>query len=140
MVEIPAKVLENIAGILHKKYLQMIKIHDLTVQMQEAVSRNDNVSIQLYMDMRQDVMIAVDGLEGEMEQILNTISHEGRERMAMLMNKEAEELPNVEEGEEKIVKAYANIQRQLQKTIALDKELNKKITGTKSFYQNNGSL
>lgn len=140
MVEIPAKVLENIAGILHKKYLQMIKIHDLTVQMQEAVSRNDNVSIQLYMDMRQDVMIAVDGLEGEMEQILNTISHEGRERMAMLMNKEAEDLPNVEEGEEKIVKAYANIQRQLQKTIALDKELNKKITGTKSFYQNNGSL
>lgn len=135
MTEIDEGAANKIVDILHKQYLQMIKMHDLTVQMKESVQRDDNISIQMYLNMRQDVMIAVDVLEGELLNITSSMSHDLQERMAQLLSPAWKDLHIRDVGEEKIVQEYDKIQRQLQKTVALDRELNQKVAGKSSYYQ-----
>ena len=121
--------------LLHKKYLQLIKIHDITVQLSDALNRNDDVSAQMYINMRQDSMLEVDEIEGQIHQLIFRMPDEWQSRMMQLTSRHWKDLHIEDDEEAKVGEEVDKIMRQLDRTIAIDRVLNKRIGGRDSYYQ-----
>lgn len=126
------EILQNIAVYLQKKYNGLNEIENLTKQLQDALSYGDRVTIRMLIKMRQEEMDKIDQIDLKKTRILNILSENKKRAL-----KKGDSSPFLAENED-LVKKIAEIEhknhRVLEKLIELDKFVNRRLAGDKSYY------
>lgn len=105
---------------------------DLTQQMAQASDRNDQVSIQMLVGMRQDPIDKLEAADQALRDLLYDIKDvEEYSRLAAILNGTAEP----EARERPLADQAASNQRRLKQVLDLDRILNQKLAREKSIYQ-----
>lgn len=127
-------IMIEILKLYQRKYNAVSEIHRLTEEMGEFLSKNDRVSVQLIMKMRQDEMNLADKCNTSVALIESAMEQNDRNRLQRLLENSGEN--NIAETfeEKKLQEIAKNIKLILQKTIELDKRLSSRIAGNDSFY------
>lgn len=129
------EMLHEIAKRLQRKYSLLNEVYRTTAELGEAVSRDDRVSSQLSIQMRQDAMDSVDKCEREIQLLIASLPEKERETIWNWMKWEQKDLPSdiLSEGR-LIIEISRNIRAQVKKTIEADKIINRRLAGDNSFY------
>lgn len=114
-----------------KKYGYLSEVMDLSQQLGEALDRNDQVSVQMLVAMRQEPILHLQ----ELKQAFSS-------RAALLTSEEQARVSALSQGaepqgeEETLYHTQAGIARRLlERVLELDKRLNRRMTGDSSFYK-----
>lgn len=131
-----SKILNKVIILLQRKYNSVCEIEKTTNEIAEAMSRNDNVALEMTISMRGEAMIAAGRVDEQLEDIMEDMQDENdRQRLRLLLTNKSEIEP-LNGEEERIIVIRKNIHSLLLKTIEVDKVINMKIGGDKSFYAN----
>lgn len=116
-----------------KQYRIALELERITRELEQAVGRNDHVSLHLILDMRQQSIEEMQDLRESVSRYLNRLDQsQCREAEALLKNP-AKFHPESWE-EEKLCETAESIKAALKKVIVIDKRINLKIADKKSFY------
>lgn len=117
-----------------RKYNAVSEIQRLTEEMGDLLSKNDKVSVQLVIKMRQDEMDQADKCNGAIAILEDEMNPDDRSRLQQLTENGGSN--NIAETfeEKKLQEIVRNIKLVLQKTVELDKRLSSRIAGKDSFY------
>lgn len=116
---------------LKKEYNLCSEIEDMTKELAEAMNRDDQVSIGMVLRMRGEAMAEADKAARERGLLLNA----GGERKERLLKLAAcQEIPDMTEAEEKILKLFRSRRQALERTAGLDQRVSTRFAGEKSFY------
>ena len=113
-----------------KKYNCLSEVSDLTRQIGEAMDRNDNVSVRMLVAMRQEPLLQLEELKQAVEAKEGSLPPEDRERVSALRKGAS---PQGEEEAAFHSQAGA-ARRLLERIVALDERLNRRLAGGNSFY------
>lgn len=117
-----------------KKYTIVNEIFRLTEEIGNLLSKDDRVSTQLVLNMRQDEMDLADQCSSSLALLEDAMDVGRRQHLRqMLTSEEGEQLAGSWE-EKKILEIYQKIQLTLNKTMEMDKRINMRIAGKDSFY------
>lgn len=116
-----------------KKYLRLNEVMDTTVQLADALGRDDEVSARMLLAMREEPIQEIDNAQRCIRRILCSLPSEEQEHLRVLMIGSGREKPHA--GEEALDGESQKNYRLLTRILALDKPLNRKIAKEKSFYQ-----
>lgn len=119
---------------VQRNYVHMVEIERLTKDLGDSLSRNDRESAELVLKMRGEEMEQAGATKREIQTILEAMDGEEREKMRSWLNGEKKYEPDCFEAK-KIAELGGQTQQVLKRTISLDKVLNSKIAGKKSYYQ-----
>jgi len=111
----------------------MVEIERVTKDLAEAMSRNDQESVQLLMKMRQEELEQFGETKQEIR-LLTEAGGEEKEKIKSWLNGEDEYQPENFEAR-KIKELSCQIKQVLNRTISVDKVLSMKVTGKDSYYQ-----
>lgn len=115
-----------------KKYNLLSEVMDLSQQLGEAMSRNDDVSVRLLLSMRQEPILQLEEIKRAGSLKRESLSPEDQERVAVLSRQGAE--PQ-EENERLYWKQAGSARRLLERVLELDRRLNRRLAGKDSFYE-----
>lgn len=118
-----------------KKYNKVNELLDLTKEMETCLGKNDQVSFQMLMLMRQQVMLDIDKIDGLRNVLFHGMPVEFREKAKYAMSKEAKVEMLESKQEIQIAELSAKIQRFLERIISIDRVMNQKIGGKESYYE-----
>ena len=114
-----------------RRYALLSELFDLTKQLAEAVDRNDEVTIQMLLSMREGPLAQMRQVEENLTRQRASLSEEDGRRLGELLSgaqaRQAEETALSEQ--------VGTNRRLLSQLVELDKRVNKKVTGEKSIYQ-----
>lgn len=118
-----------------KKYSIVVEISRLTEEIGELLSKDDRVSSQLVLGMREDEMYKADDCSSALGLLEEAMEQGARQRLHLLL--ESEEGAKLAETweEKKIIEINNNINLTLKKTVEIDKRINLRIAGKESFYR-----
>lgn len=119
---------------VQRNYMHMVEIERLTKDIGDSLSRNDKESVQLILKMRGEEMDKYGTTKREIEIILDAADGEEKEKFLSWLKGENKYEPDGPEIK-KIVELSGKTRQLLKRTIDLDKVLNMKVAGTKSYYQ-----
>lgn len=128
------ELLTEILKRVQRNYTRVVEIERITRELGDALSRNDQESAQLLIKMRQDEMEMVGESRHEIQMLLQTVDEEEREKLKGWLNGKRGEQPDSFEAQ-KIMEISGTLTQILDRTISLDKAINKKIAGKDSFYK-----
>ena len=113
-----------------KRYNCPSEVMDLSQQMGEALDRNDSVSVRMLVAMRQEPLLQLEELKQAIEAKETSLLPQERERVSALREGAAPK------GEEETTYhgQAGSVRRLLERVIALDERLNRRLAGGKSFY------
>lgn len=130
------EMLREIAKRLQRKYSLMNEVYRTTAELGDSVSRDDRVSSQLSIQMRQDAMDSVDKCEREIQLLAASLPGKEREMVWNWMKWEQENLPpDISSEGRLIIEISRNIRAQIKKTIEIDRAINMRLAGDNSFYK-----
>lgn len=119
---------------LQRKYGSMNEIFRMTREMQEVLERDDRVSLDMMISMRQDEIERAVDCDRDIQYLLSVLAPQKREQVRDWLNhgtaKEQDGFEAVKMGE-----IAASIRKVLEKTIQVDKRMSKRVAGKDSFYQ-----
>ncbi|MCI8294270.1 MAG: hypothetical protein HFH53_12180 [Hespellia sp.] len=118
---------------MQKNYMHITEIERLTKEMGDALSRNDQESVQLLLQMRQEEMDQADVARNEMRMITEVLSPEDRSEVEALFTEENVRTEDFEST--KIVELSRQIMRVRERVIAIDQTISSKLAGKESYYQ-----
>lgn len=116
---------------LRKKTNIYSEVFDLTKQLQDVMSRNDDKSIKLIMNMRKDAMLSSESIELELQRLIDLLPEEKRVDVKSQMNKKFD-TKGATIGTYPIYDIHMSGQSILEKTIAIDKRLQMKFNMAKN--------
>ena len=117
---------------LKRIYRNLDATMDLSRQMAEAVDRDDQVTVQMLLAMREEpIRELTNAREALKQQIAASVLEDAKHLRAILNGEEVE----TAEEERVLVNQVAANQRLLEQVQQLDKILNQKISREKSIYQ-----
>lgn len=114
-----------------RMYSLLNEVMDLSRQLAEALDRNDQVTVQMVISMREEPIKRLRAVQSALEEQRNSLDPEAGERLGALLNG----APAEEPGEEALASQVAINRRLLTQVLELDRVLNKKVTREKSIYQ-----
>lgn len=106
------------------------EIFDLTGQLAEAVDREDQVSIQMLLAMRREPIDKLDIVNAALQEKQKGLPVEEARHLADLLSGGPADGP----GEDKLVEQLASNRRLLDRLVALDQTVNRKLSRDKSIY------
>lgn len=119
---------------MQKKYLCMSEIERITREIGEFLSRNDQLSVQMLLGMRQDEMDKADMFDNNIRCLMSVLTSEEAIQVEKWV-KGKEDLKISDKVAENIIEKGKNIQQILKRTIETDKYINTRIAGIHSFYK-----
>lgn len=119
---------------VQQNYVHMVEIERLTKDMGDSLARNDKESVELLLKMRGEEMEQAGAAKREIQTILEAMNGEEKEKFRSWLNGESKYEPEDFESR-KIAELSSQTQHILKRTISLDKVLNSKVAGKKSYYQ-----
>ena len=115
----------------HDQILHLMEVSDLTKQLQEAVDRNDEVSVNMLLSMREGPVQKL----YEMEQRLQEYCLQLPEASAIRSRELLEGGEPEKQEEETLHEKNASYRRLLASVLENDKQLSLRLGGPKSFYR-----
>lgn len=119
---------------VQRSYIHMVEIERLTRDLGDALSRNDNESAELILKMRGEEMDQAGTVKREIQILLEAMEEEEQAKFRSWLKGEDKYEPDGFEAK-KIAELSGQTQQVLKRTISLDKVLNSKVAGNKSYYQ-----
>ena len=114
-----------------KKYNLLNDVMDLSQQLATAMDRNDQVSVRMLVAMRQDPLTQLEEAKHNLSRRLLEFSPDDQDLAHRLLQGEAGSSPR-----EQAVADQSNVNRRLlERIIELDRRLNHRLTGDKSYYK-----
>lgn len=112
---------------LRKKYTKLNEILDITKQLGESLNMEDEFSFKLMLNTRKDLMLETDSIDYKIDDILKSLSNNQRERINLCLKSKVIEENLLSKEEELARDIYTKSKRLLEKTIALDDVITKKL-------------
>ena len=114
-----------------RRYALLSELFDLTKQLAEAVDRNDEVTIQMLLSMREGPLAQMRQVEENLTRQRSSLSEEDGRRLAELLSG-----AQAQRQEENALSGQVGTNRRLLgQLVELDKRVNKKVTREKTVYQ-----
>lgn len=113
-----------------KIYNLLLEVLDLSRQLAEAADRQDQVTVQLLLSMRQEAVNRLYEADQLLRAMRERLAPEDGERLSQLLNGQ----PPQNAGEQALSAQMADNRRLLDKTIQLDRQISYKIAGSDSVY------
>ena len=114
-----------------RRYALLSELFDLTKQLAEAVDRNDEVTIQMLLSMREGPLARMRQVEENLTRLRSSLSEEDGRRLEELLSG-----AQAQRQEENALSGQVGTNRRLLgQLVELDKRVNKKVTREKSVYQ-----
>ncbi len=126
-----ASALMNIHVQLKRIYTALNETYDLTRQLAEAVDRNDQVTVQMLVAMRQEPVEKLRRGQQVLDQLKAALPQEAQGPMEALLKGSGTPAPE----EAALANQAAINQRLLKQLVDLDRIVNRKVTREKSIYQ-----
>lgn len=127
------ELLTEILRRVQRNYVHMAEIERITKDLGDALSRNDQESAQLLIRMRQDEMERADEVKREIRMLVQAGGAEKEKLVSWLKGEEKYE-PEIFE-EKKIAELSQQLIQAVNRTINVDKFINSRVAGEKSYYQ-----
>lgn len=129
-----SEMLLEIVKQLQKKYHHITEISRLTKEMADSISRNDRVSAQMLLAMRQEEMNQADKCDKNIDCLLESLSDAQADQIRELMSG-INNMDNQGFELQKICEISNHIKQSLEKTIVIDKGMSSRLAGKDSFYK-----
>ena len=114
-----------------RRYALLSELFDLTKQLAEAVDRNDEVTIQMLLSMREGPLAQMRQVEENLTRQRSSLSEEDGRRLEELLSG-----AQAQRQEENALSGQVGTNRRLLgQLVELDKRVNKKVTRETSVYQ-----
>jgi hypothetical protein len=126
-----ASALMNIHVQLKRIYTALNETYDLTRQLADAVDRNDQVTVQMLVAMRQEPVEKLRRGQQVLDQLKAALPPEAQGPMEELLKGTGTPAPE----EAALANQAAINQRLLKQLVDLDRIVNRKVTREKSIYQ-----
>lgn len=126
-----ASALMNIHVQLKRIYTALNETYDLTRQLADAVDRNDQVTVQMLVAMRQEPVEKLRRGQQVLDQLKAALPQEAQGPMEALLKGSGTPAPE----EAALANQAAINQRLLKQLVDLDRIVNRKVTREKSIYQ-----
>ncbi len=127
--------LEQVMVLLQRRYNFLREIKRLTADLQDAVSREDSVSVGLILQMRADEMGNIENCQ----ELIWRMAEKGQRENEDIHRLMSGEFLSMAEGmsyeEDKILKLRKKTAALIKEIQDADKIVNKRAAGTKSFYK-----
>lgn len=129
------ELLTEVLRYVQKEYMQFVEIEKLTKELGDVLSADDRESVQLLLGMRQDAMNAVDEIRENIHIIVNAVEATEAGQLSVLLDCSVE-FPAGETSFEakKIRELSGQIKNSLDRIIAVDRVISKKLAGKDSYY------
>ncbi|MDO4668317.1 MAG: hypothetical protein Q4A63_00725 [Butyricicoccus pullicaecorum] len=127
------KILQLLLVQQKKKYIQLTEVLNVTVQMAEAIERDDNVSMSLLIAMRQEPLLLIDEIQQAVGERLESLPAGTAAHLRALLTGRGTEKA-VPEEQALDDQCQMNF-RLLSRIVAIDKRLNKKVGKGQSYYK-----
>lgn len=124
------KDLMDVLVLEKKMFGKLTEVLDITGQMAEATDRNDQVSVQLLLSMRQEPIEQLRQTEERLGMKQSELSTPDQLQMELLTKGGTSEEP----FERMLSEQVASNRRLLERVLALDKRVNRKLGGDDSCY------
>lgn len=126
-----SSALMNIHVQLKRIYTALNETYDLTRQLADAVDRNDQVTVQMLVAMRQEPVEKLRRGQQVLDQLKAALPQEAQGPMEALLKGSGTPAPE----EAALANQAAINQRLLKQLVDLDRIVNRKVTREKSIYQ-----
>lgn len=113
-----------------KEYLKLLEVAQLTDELAEATDRRDEVSVRMLLGMRQQLLLDLQEMDGELRDSLLARPEEEAIRLGELLNGGAP----AGADEEAFCSQLDKNRQLLAKITALDKRISTRLGGKRSFY------
>lgn len=113
---------------LRKRYTALSETYDLTVQMGEALDRNDSTSFSMLLAMRQEPVLRMQELDGNIRRIVEHDAPDIRARWDALVEGNQPQ----DTDEQMVVKQMQQNKRVIDRLMPLDKRINQVLSERKS--------
>lgn len=134
MEENYAELLMEIAKVLQKKYTYMSEISRLTEEMAEELSRDDRVSVQMTLGMRGEEIEKIRECDHNFHVFLDSAPPELRQWLAEVSKGKSSSSDKYGKEGMLIVRLAESIRSVWEKTMMIDRHMNKRLAGADSFY------
>lgn len=134
MEENYSELLLEIAKMLQKKYTYMSEINRLTEEMAEELSRDDRVSVQMTLGMRGEEIEKMRDCNRHLSLFIDSAPFELKEWL--LRTLDGKGAGSGKYGKEGMLvdRLAGSIRTAWEKTMAIDRHMNKRLAGADSFY------
>lgn len=113
---------------LRKRYTALTETYDLTVQMGEALDRNDRISFSMLLAMRQEPVLRMQELDGNIRRIVEFDTPDIGTRWNALTNGDAPQ----DADEQMVVKQMQQNKRVIDRLVPIDSRINQVLSERKS--------
>ena len=113
---------------LRKRYTALTETYDLTVQMGEALDRNDRTSFSMLLSMRQEPVLRMQELDGNIRRIVETDAPDIEVRWQALV---AGDTPR-DADEQMVANQMQQNKRVIDRLVPIDSRINRVLTERKS--------
>ena len=113
---------------LRKRYTALTETYDLTVQMGEALDRNDRTSFSMLLAMRQEPVLHMQELDGNIRRIVEFDAPDIGTRWNALTNGDAPQ----DADEQIVVNQMQQNKRVIDRLVPIDSRINRVLTERKS--------
>ncbi len=114
-----------------KQMIRLNEVEDLTKQLGQALDRRDEVSVKMLIAMRQEPILRLEEIEGEIRGRLESVPEETAIRLAELLNGAEPDTPE----EDALSAQVEKNRRLLERIVSLDKLISARVGGRYSFYR-----
>ncbi|MCI8584800.1 MAG: hypothetical protein HFI92_02700 [Lachnospiraceae bacterium] len=119
--------------LLQRRYNVIREISKLSKELSEALSRNDDVSTSMILQMRAEEMAKADECIHELWQLAED-DKEAQRELRLLVISEPEENAGESPEEKKIYEIRRKTQTMIEDIRALDQRISRKLAGDRSYY------
>lgn len=127
-------VYQEIMITLQKKYNHMTEVCRLTGELEDALQRDDRVSAQMLLVMRQEEIEGIQKCDKSLQLLIESTPPDMREWLQKAINGTLPQNDESAPEENQILRISANIRSEWEKTVRIDRHVNQKLAGEESFY------
>lgn len=128
-------ILVEIMKKLQKKYGSANEILKTTQEMQDTLARDDRVSLQLLISMRQKDLETAADCDRDIRYLLSVLKPDKREQVKDWLNNGTAKEPDGFEAV-KISEIAGSVRRVIDKAVQVDRRMSQHLAGKDSYYHN----
>lgn len=125
-----AQTLSTVTALERQAYQILTEIEDLTQELSDSFNRRDQVSVRLFLNMRQEQILRLQECKAMLDQQCSHLPEKDGALLRRILSGEVVDCPN---GEALLTQVKRN-RTILTRTIRADKRLSVRIGGKDSFY------
>lgn len=127
--------MKKVMVLFQRRYNAIREVRRLTEELADALSRNDEVSVTMVLEMRAEEMAGFDDCTGELWRMCEHSSCEMVQKIRQLITSKPDEDAGESPEEKKIYEIRRKTQAVIDELRIVDERLNRKVTGEKSYYK-----